>query len=75
MARGDWATYKRLLRFVGPYWPYLVVCFVGFLAAAGGEAYFAKLFGDLIDNWEGASQQLTWYSIPVLMLGAALVRA
>ena len=75
MAAGDWGTYRRLLSYVRPYWFLLVISTLGFLAAASGEAYFVKVFGDLIENWEFTGETLTWTSIPVLMLGAALVRA
>ena len=46
---GDWTIYKRLLTYVAPYWYLLTVSIVGFLAAAGAEAYFGYLFGQLID--------------------------
>ncbi len=71
---GDWATYKRLLRYVAPYWFLLVVSFVAFLIAAGAEGYFAKLFGELIDSWDGAIGQAV-ISIPLIMFATALIRA
>ncbi len=71
---GDWATYKRLLSYVAPYWYMLAVSIVAFLIAAGAEGYFATLFGDLIDTWDVAIEDAV-ITIPVLMFGAALVRA
>lgn len=75
MAKGDWTNYKRLLSYIAPYWLYLAASILGFLAAASGEAYFASLFGDLIENWQTTTSTLGWQSIPVFMLGAALLRA
>lgn len=75
MAKGDWGVYKRLLSYVAPYWFYLLISTLGFWAAAGGEAYFVKLFGDLIESWDSTGATLSWQSIPVIMLGAAGIRA
>ena len=63
-----------LLTYVAPYWYLLVVSIVGFLGAAGAEAYFGYLFGQLIDSWDDAAVRAA-ASIPLLMFGAALVRA
>ena len=72
--QSDWAIYKRLLKYVAPYWVLMVASILGFLAAASAEAYFAKLFGDLIDSWDDAVV-VAAASIPVMMFGAGLVRA
>ena len=56
---GDWATYKRLLRYVAPYWYLLTVSILAFLLAAGAEGYFAKLFGELIDSGDAVSAKVT----------------
>ncbi len=72
--KGDWQNYKRLLGYVAPYWYLLVGSIVGFLAAAAAEAYFVELFGELIDRWD-AAVVVAAMSIPMLMFGAALVRA
>lgn len=74
-AKGDWSTYKRLLSYVRPYWLHLLVCAAGILLAASGEAYFAQLFGELIGDWENTTSAEGWTSIPLMMLGAALLRA
>ena len=66
----DWKTYRRLLAYVKPYWPIFAIAVVGFQIGAGAEAYFAMMFGDLIDTWPSTSVM-----IPLLMLGAALARA
>ncbi len=72
--QSDWAIYKRLLKYVAPYWVLMVASILGFLAAASAEAYFAKLFGDLIDSWDDAVV-VAAASIPMMMFGAGLVRA
>ncbi len=69
----DWQTYKRLLAYVRPYWPLFVLSVLGFFVGSGAEAFFVKLFGDLIDSWDQTAVQAA-YSIPLLMLGAALAR-
>ena len=74
MAKGDWGIYRRLLSFVVPYWPMMLLSIVGFLAAAGAEGYFAQLFGELIDTWEEELVSIA-YSIPVIMIGVAVIRA
>lgn len=70
---GDWQTYKRLLGYVRPYWPLFLVSVVGFFIGSGAEAFFVKLFGDLIDTWDQTAVQAA-YTIPLLMLAAALAR-
>ena len=70
----DWQTYKRLLRYVRPYWLLFLVSVVGFFLGSAAEAYFVKLFGDLIDTWDQSAIQVA-YRIPLLMIAAVLVRA
>jgi subfamily B ATP-binding cassette protein MsbA len=70
---GDWATYKRLLRYVRPYWVLFVLAVLGFLVGSGAEAYFVNLFGDLIDDWDQSALNASWM-IPALMFGAAIAR-
>ena len=71
--QSDWRTYRRLLAEVRPYWALFAVSVVAFLAASGAEAYFLKLFGSLIDNWQQGLAEASLF-IPLAMLGAALVR-
>ena len=70
----DWSVYKRLLRYVAPYWYLLAIAIVGFLAQASAEAYFGKLLGDLIQEWDNAVVRAA-ATIPLLMFGAAVVRS
>ena len=74
MARTDWRNYRRLLSYVGPYWYLLVGSIIGFLLAAGGQAYGASLLGQLIDEWDDAAAKAS-AMVPLLMLGAGAVRA
>lgn len=73
MKGNDWSTYKRLLRYVKPYWPIFVLAVLGFLLGSTAEAYFVKLFGDLIDQWDAPDRTIL-LGIPLLMFLAALVR-
>jgi ATP-binding cassette, subfamily B, bacterial MsbA len=70
----DWRTYQRLLRYVRPYWPLFLLSVLGFSLGSAAEAFFVKLFGDLIDSWDQHLAEPA-YVIPLLMLAAALVRA
>ncbi len=67
---GDWATYRRLLSYVKPHWMIFVLAVLGFLMGSSAEAYFARMFGDLIENWPELM-----VTLPLMMLGAALLRA
>ena len=71
---GDWRTYRRLLGYVRPYWPLFLLSVLGFLVGSASEAFFVKLFGDLIDSWDQTAERAV-YGIPMLMLAAALARA
>ena len=51
-SKSDWSIYRRLLGYVGHYWPLLIVAFIGFITAAAAEGYFVTLFGNLIDGWD-----------------------
>ena len=42
---------------------------IGFQLGSGAEAYFVKMFGDLIDSWPQ-----TALTIPAFMLAAAFAR-
>jgi len=72
--QGDWTTYKRLLGYVAPYWYVMVLSVAFFLVAAGAEAYFARLFGDLIDSWDDAQVRAA-AGIPIIMFATGVVRA
>ena len=71
--KSDWTIYRRLLSYVGRYWGLLICAFLGFALAAGTEAYFVTLFGNLIDGWEDAQIRAA-ATIPILMGVAAISR-
>ena len=73
-AQTDWSTYRRLLGHVRPYWGLFALSVLGFLLGSAAEAYFVRLFGGLIDNWEEGLTKATLF-IPIAMLGTALARA
>ncbi len=52
----------------------MTVSVVAFLFAAGAEAYFVKLFGELIDQWDDLKVRAA-ASIPAMMVAVTLVRA
>ncbi len=70
---GDWNTYKRLLRYIRPYWLLFVLSVLGFTVGSAAEAYFVSLFGNLIDTWDEGWGE-TVRMIPALMLAAAVAR-
>jgi ATP-binding cassette, subfamily B, bacterial MsbA len=71
---GDWAIYKRLLKYVGPMWPLVIVALIGFVIGNSAEAYFARLFGDVIEALEDRDGR-HWIYFPILMMAAVLLRA
>ncbi len=73
-ASGDLRRYRRLLRYLAPHVGWFLVAVVGFLLAAGGEAYFARLLGDIVDAYQAPNASHVWL-FPALMLLAATVRA
>ena len=70
---GSWVTYKRLLRYVAPFVVTFVIATIGFLMAGSAEAYFATVFGDLIDSWEEGWTDKAKL-IPIFIFLAALLR-
>ena len=75
--RGDtasWPLYKRLLKYVWPYSFLFVLSTLGFLMGSSAEGYFVKLFGDLVNDWDGGLADAAVY-IPVMMFALVLVRA
>ena len=59
---------------MGAYWPLMTLAIIGFFLAAAAEAGFAKLFGDLIDQWNDPGYRASAL-IPLMMGAAAFVRA
>jgi ATP-binding cassette, subfamily B, bacterial MsbA len=71
---GDWAIYKRLMKYVAPLWPFIVLAMVGFVLGNAAEAYFARLFGDIIEAFEHRGDQ-NWIYFPIMMLVIVVLRA
>ena len=71
---GDWALYRRLLRYLKGQWLLFFVAVVGFLLGAGSEAFFAQVLGQVVDSFDSNSDVHIWY-FPSLIVIAALVRA
>ena len=71
---GDWALYRRLLKYLKGQWILFIVAVVGFLLGAGAEAFFAQVLGQVVDSFDADSDVHIWY-FPTLIVVAALVRA
>src|SRR5512139_4133174 len=69
----DWSIYRRLLAYVVPMWPYFLIALVGFGLGNGAEAYFARLFGDIVEALAKPAPN-DWIRFPLLMLATVLVR-
>ena len=69
----DWNIYRRLLAYVLPMWPYFVVSLVGYGLGNGAEAYFARLFGDVVEALAKPAPN-DWLTFPLLMMAAVIVR-
>ena len=72
--QGDLARYRRLLRYLTPHLGWFFLAVLGFLAAAAGEAWFARLLGDIVDAYQGRAAGGAML-FPALMLAAATTRA
>lgn len=71
--RGDWQTYRRLLGYVRPYWPLFILAIAGYAMGGAAEAWFVRMFGDLVDGWQNNTSELA-RSIPLLIVAAAILR-
>ena len=71
--KSDWSTYRRLLGYVRPYTAIFLLAILGFFIGTSAEAYFVRVFGNLIDSWGQASEAAQL--IPAMMLGLVLARA
>ena len=70
----NWRMYRRLLRYVKPSWFAFTVAIFAFLLGSASEAYFMRLFGQLIDGWGSGGLGMS-LNIPFIMLSMAGVRA
>jgi subfamily B ATP-binding cassette protein MsbA len=71
--QSDWGVYRRLLAYVRPMWWLFLVALIGFAAGNAAEAYFARLFGDIVEAL-GDPGADDWIAFPLLMLAAVVVR-
>ncbi len=62
------------MRYVIPMWPLALVALAGFIMGNAAEAYFARLFGDIIEAFEGRGGR-GWLYFPLMMLAVVVVRA
>lgn len=73
-AASDWAIYKRLLRYVLPMWPLFLIALVGFAIGSATEAYFARMFGDVVDELSNPVRN-NWLYYPIAVAIVAVIRA
>ena len=57
---GDWALYRRLLKYLKGQWLLFVVAVVGFLLGACAGAFFAKGLGQVVDSFDADSDVHIW---------------
>jgi len=69
----DWKIYRRLIAYVLPMWPYFLIALIGFTLGNVAEAYFARLFGDIVEALAKPAPADAW-KFPLLMLATVLVR-
>jgi len=72
-ASGDAQVYKRLMRFVLPYWRLFLVSTVGFAIYAATEPAVVMLIQHIIDSFQTDKRsEIAW--LPFLFIGLFLVR-
>jgi subfamily B ATP-binding cassette protein MsbA len=69
----DFQIYRRLVKYVVPMWPAMAITIIGYALANASEAYFARLFGDVVEALRAPRPQ-DWWWFPSLMLIAVLGR-
>jgi subfamily B ATP-binding cassette protein MsbA len=69
----SWALYRRLLRYVRPYWRVFAVAVVGMILCAGADYTMAKLVGPLIQNFQQPEPGMM-IKLPLLIAGVFLLR-
>ena len=66
-------TYRRLLRYITPYWSIFLISIGGYLLYAAAQPMFAGLIGKLIDAIQVRDETtLKW--IPIALVGIVVVR-
>ncbi len=69
----SWALYRRLLRYVRPYWRVFAVAVVGMILCAGADYTMAKLVGPLIQNFQQPEPGMM-IKLPLMIAGVFLLR-
>jgi subfamily B ATP-binding cassette protein MsbA len=69
-----WQTYRRLLGYVRPYWPFVVLAVLGMVFDAAAAGMFAYLIEPMLDRLFDAhdAQAIAW--MPVLLIGLFVLR-
>lgn len=73
-AESSTAVYRRLLRYVAPYWAMFIVAVVGMTVDAGTQAGFAWLMKPMLDGGLVARDPFIVKWIPLIIVGMFMVR-
>ncbi|MEP6702810.1 MAG: ABC transporter ATP-binding protein, partial [Betaproteobacteria bacterium] len=69
----SWALYRRLLRYVRPYWRIFAFAVVGMIVVAASDYTMATLVGPLIQNFQQPERDMM-IKLPLLIAGVFLLR-
>ena len=67
------AIYKRLMRYVFPYWRMFIISTIGFAIYAGTQPVFAMIIQHIIDTLNSQDKKAITY-LPLLFIGLFLIR-
>lgn len=69
----SWASYKRLLKYVRPYWPIFLLAIVGYTIYAGSSTAFAHILKMLVDSIEQGMEDKRLF-FPLVVVGIFALR-
>lgn len=69
----SWASYKRLLKYVRPYWPIFILAIVGYAIYAGSSTAFAHILKMLVDSIEQGMEDKRLF-FPLMVVGIFALR-
>lgn len=72
--RPIWPIYKRLLSYTKPYWPIMVLAFIGMVIDAAALTAFVKLIKPMLDDLFVDRNPETIFWMPIWIIGIFLVR-
>ncbi|WP_404418491.1 lipid A export permease/ATP-binding protein MsbA [Marinospirillum sp.] len=69
----SWASYKRLLKYVRPYWPIFLLSVLGYAIYAGSSTAFAHILKMLVDSIEQGMEDKRLF-FPLVVVGIFALR-